>query len=89
MSLPAQLMSVSAAPVASVSVAPLPLVAEPLVKVPLGKRTLTKASVVPERSLRRQACVRPLGQFPVPAQLALKRAPQFLMSDFRTLPLQS
>ena len=61
--------------------APLPLVALP----PGGLRTLTKASVVPERSLRRQAWVRPAAQVVSPAVQSLaKRFFQFLMSVFRT-----
>ena len=66
-----------AAPTGTFESVPIPL--------PGGLRTLTNASVVPERSLRRQAWVRPAEQVPSPAaQSVEKRFFQFLMSDFRT-----
>ena len=56
---------------------------------PGGLRTLTKASVVPERSLRRQACVRPAEQVVSPAvQSVVKRFFQFLISVLRTVLAQ-
>src|SRR5579871_3029383 len=66
-----------AAPTGTFDSVPMPL--------PGGLRTLTNASVVPDRSLRRQAWVRPPVQIPSPAvQSLVNRFFQLRMSDLRT-----